>query len=141
MIYRILSMPLIVGALVVVLMIPVTAVGGGNAATESTHAMSAENSIEGTLTAMESYGHLLIRPEVGNLARLKLRPDAVITRNGKPYAVISKMDGSELEDYILAKHFRLENEFKQAVEEFESGGTIKAHDLLKKLESESPDEV
>jgi hypothetical protein len=32
---------------------------------------------------MESYGHILIKPDVGNLARLRMRPGAVITRNGK----------------------------------------------------------
>jgi hypothetical protein len=84
MIYRILSLQLMLAALVAVFMIPVTAMAGGNAATESTQAMSAESSVEGTLTAMESYGHILIRPDVGNLARLKVRPDALITRNGKP---------------------------------------------------------
>jgi len=84
MIYRILTLQLIVAALVAVFMMPVAVVAGGGAAGESTQAMSAENSVEGTLTAMESYGHILIRPEVGNLARLKVRPDAVITRNGKP---------------------------------------------------------
>jgi hypothetical protein len=84
MIYRILSLQLILAALVAVFMIPVTAMAGGVGAGESTQAVSAEKSVEGTLTAMESYGHILIRPDIGNLARLKVRPDAVITRNGKP---------------------------------------------------------
>jgi hypothetical protein len=83
MIYRILSVKLILAALVVVFIMPVTATAGGGATAEKTQAMSAEKSVEGTLTAMESYGHILIRPDVGNLARLKVRPDAVITRNGE----------------------------------------------------------
>lgn len=33
---------------------------------------------------MESYGHILIRPETGNLVRLRVRANAVITRNGNP---------------------------------------------------------
>jgi hypothetical protein len=84
MIYKILSLQLIVAVLVAVFMMPVTVMAGGGSADESMQAMSAEKSVEGTLTAMESYGHILIRPDVGNLARLKVRPDAVITRNGKP---------------------------------------------------------
>ena len=84
MIYRILSVKLILAALVAILMMPATLVAGGGAAAEKTQAMSAEKSVEGTLTAMESYGHILIKPDVGNLARLKVRPDAVITRNGSP---------------------------------------------------------
>ena len=84
MIYRILSLQLILVALVAVFMMPVTVIAGGDAAGESTQAVSAEKTVEGTLTAMESYGHILIRPETGNLARLKVRPDAVITRNGEP---------------------------------------------------------
>ena len=84
MIYRILSLQLIVAALVAVFMMPVTVMAGGGAAADKTQAMSAENSVKGTLTAMESYGHILIRPDVGNLAKLKVRPDAVITRNGEP---------------------------------------------------------
>ncbi len=84
MIYRILSLPLILAALIAVFLMPVTVIAGGDAADESTQAVSAEISIQGTLVVMESYGHILIRPEAGNLARLKVRPDAVITRNGKP---------------------------------------------------------
>lgn len=114
MIYRILSMLLIVGALVVVLMIPVTAMAGGNAATESTQAMSAENSVEGTLTAMESYGHILIRPEVGNLARLKLRPDTVITRNGKP----AKLGDLRVGDKVQANY-----DLKNWVSELHANGS------------------
>ena len=98
MIYRILSLQLIIAALVTVFMMPVTA--GGGAAGESTQAMTAEKSVAGTLTAMESYGHILIRPETGNLARLKVRPDAVITRNGKP----AKMTDLHIGDKVQAKY-------------------------------------
>jgi len=84
MIYKTLSLQLIVAALVAVLVMPVTVMAGGGASGESTQAVSAEKSVEGTLTAMESYGHILIRPDVGNLAKLRVRPDAVITRNGEP---------------------------------------------------------
>ena len=94
MIYRILSLQLILAALVVVFMMPVTVMAGGNAPSESAQAVSAENSVEGKLIAMESYGHILIRPETGNLARLKLRPDTVITRNGKP-AKLSDLHGGD----------------------------------------------
>ena len=84
MIYKILSLQLIVVALVAVFMMPVTVTAGGNASSEKTQAMSSEKSVEGTLTAMEGYGHILIRPDVGNLAKLRVRPDAVIMRNGEP---------------------------------------------------------
>jgi len=93
-------MLMIVGALVVVLIIPVTVIAGGNAATENTQAMSADKSVEGTLTAMESYGHILIRPDVGNLTRLKLRSDTVITRNGKP----AKMGDLRVGDKVQANY-------------------------------------
>ena len=36
----------------------------------------------------------------------------IVTRNGHPYAVISKIDGDEVEDFVLAKHFDLEKQFK-----------------------------
>ncbi|MGB7065230.1 MAG: hypothetical protein WBF55_08800 [Syntrophobacteria bacterium] len=100
MIYKILSLHLIVAALVALFMMPVTVMAGGNAPSESTQAVSAEKSVEGTLTAMESYGHILIRPEVGNLARLKVRPDAVITRNGKP----GKMGDLHIGDKVKANY-------------------------------------
>jgi len=100
MIYRILSLKLILAALVAVFMMPVTVTAGGYAAGESTQAVSAENSVEGTLTAMESYGHILIRPDVGNLARLRVRPDAVITRNGQP----AKMADLHVGDKVQAKY-------------------------------------
>lgn len=100
MIYRTLSLKLILAALVAVLMIPMTVMAGGYAAGESTQAVSAENSVEGTLTAMESYGHILIRPDVGNLARLRVRPDAVITRNGEP----AKLSDLRIGDKVQAKY-------------------------------------
>ena len=114
MIYRILSLKLIVAALVAVFMMPVTVVAGGNAPGESTQAMSAEKSVEGTLTAMESYGHILIRPETGNLARLKLRPDTVITRNGKA----AKLGDLRGDDKVRAKY-----DSKNWVSELHATGT------------------
>ena len=38
--------------------------------------------------------------------------DVIVTRNGLPYAILSRIDGSELEDYLLAKHFDLKNNLK-----------------------------
>lgn len=62
--------------------------------------------------------------------------DVIVTRNGVPYAIISKMNGNELEDYVLAKHFALEKQFIIAKKEYESGQTISARELLKKIDSE-----
>jgi hypothetical protein len=100
MIYRILSLQLILAAVVAVLVMPVTVVAGGGTAAEKTQAMSAEKSVEGTLTAMESYGHILIKPDVGNLARLKVRPGAIVTRNGEP----AKMADLHIGDKVQAKY-------------------------------------
>ena len=99
MIYRIVSLKLMVVALVAGFMLPVTVTAGGGAA-EKTQAMSVEKSVEGTLTAMESYGHILIRPDVGNLAKLRVRPDAVITRNGNP----AKMGDLHIGDKVQASY-------------------------------------
>ena len=114
MIYRIISLKLIAAALVAVFMIPVTVVAGGDTAGESTQAVMAEKSVEGTLTAMESYGHILIRPDVGNLARLKLRPDTVITLNGKP----AKMGDLHIGDKVQASY-----DSKNWVSELHATGT------------------
>ena len=73
---------------------------GGDASTESVQAAPAEKTVEGTLVAMERYGHLLIRPETGNLTRLKMRPDTVITRNGKP----AKLSDLHANDKIRANY-------------------------------------
>jgi prevent-host-death family protein len=62
--------------------------------------------------------------------------DVIVTKNGLPYAIISRIDGSDLEDYVLAKHFALEEQFKQAKREYDSGNTINARDLLKTIDSE-----
>jgi len=95
-------------------MMPVTVVAGGGPAGESTQAVSAEKSIEGTLTAMESYGHILIRPDVGNLAKLRVRTDAVITRNGKP----AKMADLHIGDKVQANY-----DSKNWVSELHASGT------------------
>lgn len=100
MINKIFSLMSVLFILAAVLMIPGTLMAGGDASGESSQAVSAENSVEGTLTAMESYGHILIRPEAGNLARLRVRPDAVITRNGKP----AKISDLHAGDKVRAKY-------------------------------------
>jgi hypothetical protein len=98
--YKILSLSLIVTVIAAFFMVPGTVSAGGNVADKSGSAMPAEKSIQGTLTAMESYGHILIRPETGNLARLKVRPDAAITRNGKP----AKLSDLHIGDKVRANY-------------------------------------
>ena len=60
--------------------------------------------------------------------------DIIITRNGHPYAMLLKINDHDLEDFILAKHFDLENEFKIAKKEQLSGKTINVHDLLNDID-------
>ena len=48
-------------------------------------------------------------------------------------SLLLKIDEHELEDFILAKHFNLENEFNIAKQEFRSGKIINVHDLLDKI--------
>ena len=67
--------------------------------------------------------------------------DVIVTRNGQPYAVISKIDGDEVEDFVLAKHFDLEKQFKRALKEQRNDETIDARILLEQIDSDSPDEV
>ena len=97
---KIISLLSLFAVVAAIFMIPVTVMAGGDASGESTQAVSAENSVEGTLTAMESYGHILIRPDAGNLTRLRVRPDAVITRNGKP----AKISDLHAGDKVRAKY-------------------------------------
>lgn len=56
--------------------------------------------------------------------------DIIITKNGHPYALLLKITDDELEDFILTKHFDLENEFKIAQKEYLSGETTSARTLL-----------
>ena len=62
--------------------------------------------------------------------------DIIITRNGHPYALLSKINDDELEDFILAKHFNLENEFSIAKKELLSSKTKNVHDLLDNVKKE-----
>ena len=62
--------------------------------------------------------------------------EVIITRNGHPYAILQKIDGDELEDFILAKHFDLRNDFDTAQTEYQNGKTINARELLNELEEE-----
>lgn len=50
--------------------------------------------------------------------------DIVITQDGHPYALLVKINDEELDDYILAKHFDLENEFEIAKQEHASRRTL-----------------
>jgi prevent-host-death family protein len=58
------------------------------------------------------------------------KEDVIITKNGHPYAVLTGINGDELEDFILARHFDLEKEFSIAKDEYRSGKTISARELL-----------
>jgi len=98
-------MQLILAALVAVLMMPLTVMAGGGAAGESTQAAQAEKSVEGTLTAMESYGHILIKPETGNLVRLRVPGNAIITRNGKPAKFADLRFGDKVQANYDSKSF------------------------------------
>jgi hypothetical protein len=84
MIYKkIISLLSVLAVVAAAFMIPGRVAAGGVASDVKGEA-AAEKSVEETLVVMERYGHLLIRPDSGNLTRLKMRPGAVITRNGKP---------------------------------------------------------
>ena len=111
---NILSLLSVLFIAVAVPMLPGTLEAGGNAAGLSGQAVAAENSVEGTLTAMESYGHILIKPEKGNLTRLKMRPDAIITRNGKP---------ANLRDIHAGDKVRANYDSKNWVSELHATGT------------------
>ena len=111
MIISLLSVLAVVAA---VLMIPGPVAAGGDASDESVQAAPAEKSVEGTLVVMERYGHLLIRPETGNLTRLKMRPDTVITRNGKP---------AKLSDIRAGDKVRANYDSKNWVSELHATGT------------------
>jgi hypothetical protein len=101
MIYkRIISLLSVLAVVAAAYMMPGPVAAGGNASDESVQAVSAENSVEGTLVVMERYGHLLIRPDSGNLTRLKMRADTVITRNGKP----AKLSDLHANDKVRANY-------------------------------------
>ena len=65
--------------------------------------------------------------------------DIIITKNGTPQALLTDLDPDDLEDYILAKHFNLEEDFKKAQEESKNRKTINSHDLLRKLDKDQAD--
>lgn len=62
--------------------------------------------------------------------------EIVVTRNGHPYALLQKIDDEELEDYILAKHLNLSDEYKIAKQEYLNKKTTNARDLLAQLDNE-----
>ena len=103
--FKILSMSLIVTAIIAVFIIPDMLWAGGNAVNEKTQAVPAEKSVVGTLTAMESYGHILIRPDTGNLTRLRMLPDAIITRNGKPAKLTDLHTGDKVQARYNSKNW------------------------------------
>ncbi|MDW7682197.1 MAG: type II toxin-antitoxin system prevent-host-death family antitoxin [bacterium] len=67
--------------------------------------------------------------------------EVVITKNGHPYALLSKIDDVELEDLILAKHFRMESEFEVAKQDYQSGKTVNVKELLKDVNKALENEI
>ncbi|MCH7731766.1 MAG: type II toxin-antitoxin system Phd/YefM family antitoxin [Candidatus Marinimicrobia bacterium] len=56
--------------------------------------------------------------------------DIVITKNGHPVALLSEFAEDDIEDFILAKHFDLENEFEMAKAELLRNETVSLYELL-----------
>ena len=111
---KIISLLSVLAVVAAVFMLPGSIEAGGDASDESVQAPPAGKSVEGTLVAMERYGHLLIRPETGNLARLRMRADTVITRNGKP---------AKLSDIRAGDKVRANYDSKNWVSELHATGT------------------
>ena len=64
------------------------------------------------------------------------KDEIIVTRNGHPYAILQRIDDDELEDFIIAKHLNLNDEFKVAQKEHQKSKTINARDLLEQLDNE-----
>ena len=58
------------------------------------------------------------------------KDDIIITKNGHPYALLSKINDDDLEEYILAKHLDLEIDFDLAKDEYTAGKTTNIHNLI-----------
>ena len=67
--------------------------------------------------------------------------DIIITKNGHPYALLSKIDEEELENFIISKHLNLEREFIDAKEEYKTGKTKSARGLLQDINIKLSDEI
>lgn len=67
--------------------------------------------------------------------------DIIITKNGHPYALLSKFKEDDLEDFILAKHFNLEEEFIDAKKDYQEGKTLSARDLLSDVNKKISNEI
>lgn len=55
--------------------------------------------------------------------------DVVITKNGRPVALLSEFCGDDVEDFVLAKHLNLEKEFTGALQEYDDGKTTSLDSL------------
>ena len=64
------------------------------------------------------------------------KDEVIVTRNGHPYAILQRINDDELEDFIIAKHLNLNNEFKVAQKEHLKDQTMNARDLLEQLNNE-----
>lgn len=62
--------------------------------------------------------------------------EVIVTRNGHPYALLQKINDQELEDFIIAKHLNLSNDFNLAKTEFKKDETTNVHTLLDELNNE-----
>lgn len=61
----------------------------------------------------------------------------IITRNGKPAAVLAEMGEGDVEDFVIARHLDLTAEMDKARKEREHGTTLSAETLLERLSTKS----
>jgi len=69
------------------------------------------------------------------------KDDIVITKNGHPYALLSKIDDEALESFIISKHLDLESDFEEAHKEYKNGKTKSVRTLLHEINKKLSDEI
>lgn len=77
--------------------------------------------------------------KLAGLPSFPIMPTAPFThtrRNAVAYAILQRIDDNELEDFILAKHLNLSDDFKTAQKEHQKSQTISARELLEQMENE-----
>lgn len=73
---------------------------------------------------------------IGDVARTK-RP-AVVTRSGRPVAVVSALDADDLEDWVLANAPEFVRSLRTADEDLAKGRTISLEDFMARPPTSRP---
>ncbi|MCH8290853.1 type II toxin-antitoxin system prevent-host-death family antitoxin [Candidatus Poribacteria bacterium] len=74
-----------------------------------------------------------LKAKTSEILRIVEKEDVVITRYGKPHAVLHRITEDELEDFVIVNHPEFKARRKQAKQAYQEGKTTDIDNLIQEI--------